>query len=108
MPEALGIALVDAGHFATERPMIRGTAALLARELEKKRFTPDRSSVYRSNKPGGRWCFNMALDRKLCRLHFAFERRIAFLTNFAKAAGSGETHSYLVSEWNTREAGAIR
>jgi dinuclear metal center YbgI/SA1388 family protein len=36
--EALGLALVDAGHFATERPMIRGVADLLRGELEKKRF----------------------------------------------------------------------
>lgn len=39
--ETLGLALVDAGHFATERPMIRGVAELLRGELEKKRFTAE-------------------------------------------------------------------
>ncbi len=36
--EMLGLALLDAGHFATEIPMVRGVAALLRKELEKKRF----------------------------------------------------------------------
>jgi dinuclear metal center YbgI/SA1388 family protein len=36
--EQLGVALVDAGHFATEIPMVRGVAALLRKVLEKKRF----------------------------------------------------------------------
>jgi putative NIF3 family GTP cyclohydrolase 1 type 2 len=39
--EMLGVALLDAGHFATEIPMVRGVAALLRKELEKKRFDAD-------------------------------------------------------------------
>lgn len=39
--EAIGLALLDAGHFATERPMIRGVAELLRGELEKRRFSAD-------------------------------------------------------------------
>lgn len=36
--EALGLALVDAGHYATELPMVQGVADLLGRELGVKRF----------------------------------------------------------------------
>jgi putative NIF3 family GTP cyclohydrolase 1 type 2 len=36
--EELGIALVDAGHFATELPMIRGFVELLRGELAKKGY----------------------------------------------------------------------
>ena len=32
------MALLDAGHFATEIPMVRGVAELLRKELEKRRF----------------------------------------------------------------------
>ncbi|HEX8960199.1 MAG TPA: Nif3-like dinuclear metal center hexameric protein [Geobacteraceae bacterium] len=39
--EVLGIALVDAGHFATERPMIRGVAELLRGELAHRRFNAE-------------------------------------------------------------------
>jgi len=39
--ETLGVALLDAGHFATEIPMVRGVAGLLRQELEKKRFVAD-------------------------------------------------------------------
>ena len=36
--ETLGLALIDAGHFATERPMIRGVAELLKGELANRKF----------------------------------------------------------------------
>ncbi len=36
--ESLGVALLDAGHFATEIPMVRGVAAQLRKELEAKGF----------------------------------------------------------------------
>jgi dinuclear metal center YbgI/SA1388 family protein len=36
--EGIGLALVDGGHFATERPMVRGLKELLRRELAKKGF----------------------------------------------------------------------
>ncbi len=36
--EELGLALVDAGHFATELPMVSGLAKLLGSELAKKGF----------------------------------------------------------------------
>ena len=36
--EALGVAVVDAGHFATEFPMVRGLAAQLRSALDVKRF----------------------------------------------------------------------
>jgi dinuclear metal center YbgI/SA1388 family protein len=39
--EMLGLALVDAGHFATELPMVRGLAEQLGRELAKKGFTAE-------------------------------------------------------------------
>jgi dinuclear metal center YbgI/SA1388 family protein len=39
--ETLGVALLDAGHFATEFPMIRGVAELIRKELENKRFAAE-------------------------------------------------------------------
>ena len=36
--EALGVAVLDAGHFATELPMVRGLADALVRALEVKKF----------------------------------------------------------------------
>jgi dinuclear metal center YbgI/SA1388 family protein len=39
--ETLGLALIDAGHFATERPMIRGVAELLKGELANRKFTAE-------------------------------------------------------------------
>lgn len=39
--ESLGVALLDAGHFATEIPMVRGVAELLRKELEKNRFNAE-------------------------------------------------------------------
>jgi dinuclear metal center YbgI/SA1388 family protein len=36
--QALGIALLDAGHFATERLMIQGLSMQLEREFEKRKF----------------------------------------------------------------------
>jgi dinuclear metal center YbgI/SA1388 family protein len=36
--ETLGVALMDAGHFATEFPMVRGVAEVLRRELGEKKF----------------------------------------------------------------------
>ena len=39
--EEQGIALVDAGHFATELPMVKGLAELLAAELAKKGYAAE-------------------------------------------------------------------
>jgi dinuclear metal center YbgI/SA1388 family protein len=39
--ETLGVALLDAGHFATEIPMVRGVAELLRNELVRKKFDAD-------------------------------------------------------------------
>jgi dinuclear metal center YbgI/SA1388 family protein len=39
--EELGLALVDAGHFATELPMIRGLAAQLERKLTEKGYAAE-------------------------------------------------------------------
>jgi len=39
--ETLGLALIDAGHFATERPMIRGVVELLRGELARRKFTAE-------------------------------------------------------------------
>jgi dinuclear metal center YbgI/SA1388 family protein len=39
--EALGLALIDAGHFGTERPMIQGVAARLRGDLVKRKFTAE-------------------------------------------------------------------
>jgi dinuclear metal center YbgI/SA1388 family protein len=39
--ETLGLALIDAGHFATERPMIQGVAELLRGELANRKFTAE-------------------------------------------------------------------
>jgi putative NIF3 family GTP cyclohydrolase 1 type 2 len=39
--EELGLALVDAGHFATELPMISGLTKLLGSELSKKGYKAD-------------------------------------------------------------------
>jgi len=36
--ETLGVALLDAGHFATEFPMVRGVAAILRKELADRKF----------------------------------------------------------------------
>ncbi|WP_183354561.1 Nif3-like dinuclear metal center hexameric protein [Geomonas silvestris] len=36
--EALGLALVDAGHFATEWPMVHGLAAALVKALEARKY----------------------------------------------------------------------
>ncbi len=36
--ETLGVAIIDAGHFATEIPMVRGVAEILRQELKKRRF----------------------------------------------------------------------
>jgi len=37
--ESLGVALIDAGHFATERLMVKGVTELLEVELGKKGYT---------------------------------------------------------------------
>lgn len=39
--ETLGVALLDAGHFATERPMIGGVTEFLRKELVKKGFAAE-------------------------------------------------------------------
>lgn len=39
--QTLGLALIDAGHFATERPMIGGVAEILRGELSHRRFAAE-------------------------------------------------------------------
>jgi len=39
--EGLGLALVDAGHFATELPMVRGLQELLGKELAKRGYVSE-------------------------------------------------------------------
>lgn len=39
--EELGLALVDAGHFATELPMVRGVAEQLGKELSKRGYAAE-------------------------------------------------------------------
>ena len=39
--EMLGVAILDAGHFATEIPMVRGVAEIMRKELEKRGFEAD-------------------------------------------------------------------
>jgi putative NIF3 family GTP cyclohydrolase 1 type 2 len=36
--ESLGVALMDAGHFGTEFPMVKGVAEVLRKELKERRF----------------------------------------------------------------------
>lgn len=53
--EALGIALLDAGHFATERPMVQGLAELLRQALEKRRFETEVLAYQGEREPFSFW-----------------------------------------------------
>ena len=53
--EALGIALLDAGHFATELPMVQGLAQALAGALEAKRFETEVVAYQGEREPFSFW-----------------------------------------------------
>ena len=53
--EAMGIAVLDAGHFATEWPMVQGLAVALRRALEAKRFETDVVAYQGEREPFSFW-----------------------------------------------------
>jgi dinuclear metal center YbgI/SA1388 family protein len=53
--EAMGIAVVDAGHFATELPMVEGLAAALRSALEAKRFETEVVTYQGEREPFSFW-----------------------------------------------------
>jgi len=53
--EALGIALLDAGHFATELPMVEGLAAALRGELEAKKYQVEVLAYQGEREPFSFW-----------------------------------------------------
>ena len=53
--EALGIAVLDAGHFATELPMIEGLALALRRALAAKRFETEVVAYQGEREPFSFW-----------------------------------------------------
>jgi dinuclear metal center YbgI/SA1388 family protein len=53
--EALGIAVLDAGHFATELPMVQGLAAELRRALEAKKFETEVVAYQGEREPFSFW-----------------------------------------------------
>jgi dinuclear metal center YbgI/SA1388 family protein len=53
--EALGIAVLDAGHFATELPMVCGLADALARALEAKKFETEVVAYQGEQEPFSFW-----------------------------------------------------
>ena len=53
--EALGIAVLDAGHFATELPMVRGLADALVRALEGKKFETEVVAYQGEREPFSFW-----------------------------------------------------
>jgi dinuclear metal center YbgI/SA1388 family protein len=53
--EALGIAVLDAGHFATELPMVCGLAGALERALEAKRFETEVLAYQGEREPFSFW-----------------------------------------------------
>jgi len=53
--EALGIAVLDAGHFATELPMVRGLADALVRALEAKKFETEVVAYQGEREPFSFW-----------------------------------------------------
>ena len=53
--EALGIAVLDAGHFATEIPMVQGLADALIRALAAKRFETDVVAYQGEREPFSFW-----------------------------------------------------
>jgi dinuclear metal center YbgI/SA1388 family protein len=53
--EALGIAVLDAGHFATELPMVRGLADALERALEVRKFAVEVVAYQGEREPFSFW-----------------------------------------------------
>ena len=53
--EAMGLALIDAGHFATERPMVQGLARALTGALEAKRFEAEVVAYQGEREPFSYW-----------------------------------------------------
>ncbi len=53
--EALGVAVLDAGHFATEWPMVQGLASALRRALEAKRFETEVVEFQGEREPFSFW-----------------------------------------------------
>lgn len=53
--EALGVAVIDAGHFATELPMVQGLADALRRALEIKRFETEVVAYQGEREPFSFW-----------------------------------------------------
>lgn len=53
--EALGIAVLDAGHFATELPMVQGLASALRGALEAKRFETEVVAYQGEREPFSFW-----------------------------------------------------
>ena len=53
--QALGIALLDAGHFATELPMVAGLADALRRALANKKFETDVVAYQGEREPFSFW-----------------------------------------------------
>jgi len=53
--EALGIAVLDAGHFATELPMVRGLADALVRALEVRKFETEVVAYQGEREPFSFW-----------------------------------------------------
>ena len=53
--EALGIAVLDAGHFATELPMVRGLADALVRSLQIKKFETEVVAYQGEREPFSFW-----------------------------------------------------
>ena len=53
--EALGIAVIDAGHFSTEHPMVRGLAAQLKGALQAKRFEAEVFEYQGEREPFSFW-----------------------------------------------------
>jgi dinuclear metal center YbgI/SA1388 family protein len=49
--EALGVALMDAGHFATEFPMVKGFSEVLRKELAEKKFDAEVLECSREKEP---------------------------------------------------------
>jgi dinuclear metal center YbgI/SA1388 family protein len=53
--EAMGMAILDAGHFATELPMVQGLAAALRGALEAKRFETEVVAYQGEREPFSFW-----------------------------------------------------
>jgi len=53
--QALGLAVLDAGHFATELPMVRGLAQALERALAAKRFETEVVAYQGEREPFSFW-----------------------------------------------------